>query len=723
MPIYNSFIQNKKYGQELQDCISSTVSLLINKQTKVNNPGMLLGKIQSGKTKTFIGIIALAFDRGYDICIVFTKGTKLLAEQTLQRLDKEFREYIDNDEVKLYNVMRLPVKLTPYMKRQKLILVVKKETHNLDRLVDFYNDYPDLVKKKTLIIDDEADFASVGFKRNATVEDGVSMNVLAQKINSIRDGFNDYYNFLQVTATPYSLYLQPRGEFELNSFTFQPVRPAFTTLVPIHDAYIGGKQYFEDSQDSESVFSHLQVQVPDMELAVLWKRDARYISNIFSTPNLQIFRQAIVSYLVGGSIRIIQNKVEGRNYKSSFIIHTSTTQERHHWQIELAEALLRQLTKLASVNDTQLKEIIKQSYETFIDPIKKNNDIIPNFNSVFSKVNETLLNGDVGVLKINSENEIATLIDRNGQLRLDSPFNIFIGGQILDRGITVENLIGFFYGRNPNIFQQDTVLQHSRMYGARSMKDMAVTRLYTSNRIYRAMLTMHTFDSALRDAFERGIHHGDDSVIFIERDNTGNIRPCAPSKILITSTETIRPHSRYLPIGFQTKPKTTIQKTITEIDQLLKAASKEIIDRPFLLPLASALKIVDLIATTYEYNKSYNNLGYEWDYETLKAIIRRLVDDIGTENLKGYIYCYVRTNRNVSRMKNQHTAFSDSPDSGSGETALTIARNIAAELPCLIMLKQNGIQSNGWRDAEFWWPILVTPANTRTAVFASETIR
>jgi len=41
---------------------------------------------------------------------------------------------------------------------------------------------------------------------------------------------------------------------------------------------------------------------------------------------------------------------------------------------------------------------------------------------------------------------------------------MFIGGQILDRGITIGNLIGFYYGRNPNRFQQDTVLQHSRMY-------------------------------------------------------------------------------------------------------------------------------------------------------------------------------------------------------------------------------------------------------------------
>lgn len=46
----------------------------------------------------------------------------------------------------------------------------------------------------------------------------------------------------------------------------------------------------------------------------------------------------------------------------------------------------------------------------------------------------------------------------------------------------------------------------------------------------------------------------------------------------------------------------------------------------------------------------------------------------------------------------------------------------AVETPCLLLLKQNGISTNGWRDAEFWWPVLFTPANTRTAVFASKTL-
>jgi hypothetical protein len=46
---------------------------------------MLLGKIQSGKTKMFLGAIALGFDNGFDVAIILTKGTKALAKPASPR--------------------------------------------------------------------------------------------------------------------------------------------------------------------------------------------------------------------------------------------------------------------------------------------------------------------------------------------------------------------------------------------------------------------------------------------------------------------------------------------------------------------------------------------------------------------------------------------------------------------------------------------------------------
>ena len=693
---------------------------LLNSNTNVTHPGMLLGKIQSGKTRTFIGIIALAFDSAFDICVVFTKGTKALSEQTYKRLEDEFRDFNDNDVVKIYDIMNMPTQLTPYIRGQKLIVVVKKQTHNLDRLIHFFDLYPDLAEKRSLFIDDEADIASIGFRRDQTQQDGVSMNVLASKISRIRAGFTSNYGFLQVTATPYSLYLQPRGEIQLNNFVFEPIRPAFTTLVPIFESYVGGKEYFELSQDPQSVFSHLHMQVPDAEMSVLGRRDQRYLTNILTTPNLQVFRQSIVDYLVAGAIRIIQCNRENRNYKSSFIVHTSPGRPKHQWQVELTERLMVKLQELASENNPRLENLIRAGYDNLSPSIKKNQDLLPDFSDVLNKVNETLSHGMIGIIKINSENQILALLDRKGQLRLDNPFNIFIGGQILDRGLTIENLIGFFYGRNPSVFQQDTVLQHSRMYGARSKSDIAVTRLYTSNRIYRALNAMHEFDAALREAFERGIHNQDDGVIFIESDTSGTIRPCAPSKVLITSTETIRPLRRFLPVGFQTKARTSIQKIIDRIDSIVNQASKNNSAKPFIIDVETAIEIINLIESTFEYDQRWNNLGYEWNKGAFIAIIRRLVDGVRDPELQRKLYCYTPTGRKVSRLKNNNTAFTDAPD--DGQIDIPIAKRVAVETPCLMLLKQEGLLEKGWRDCEFWWPVLLTPSNTRTSIFASETI-
>ena len=65
------------------------------------------------------------------------------------------------------------------------------------------------------------------------------------------------------------------------------------------------------------------------------------------------------------------------------------------------------------------------------------------------------LNADwLMITKVNSDRQVEELLDDQGQLRLRTPLNLFVGGQILDRGITVANLIGFFYGRRPNVYQR-----------------------------------------------------------------------------------------------------------------------------------------------------------------------------------------------------------------------------------------------------------------------------
>lgn len=125
---------------------------------------------------------------------------------------------------------------------------------------------------------------------------------------------------------------------------------------------------------------------------------------------------------------------------------------------------------------------------------------MPTYKAVLNEVSAIFANSNFCVRVVNSDNDVNALLDQGtGELRLDAAVNIFVGGNILDRGITIKNLISFIYGRSPKTFQQDTVSQHQRMFGARPLKDMAVTRFYTPHLIYSRLKTIYGLDEYLRE--------------------------------------------------------------------------------------------------------------------------------------------------------------------------------------------------------------------------------
>src|SRR5439155_6570706 len=151
------------YDTEARKCVVENVEALLANTTTPDNPGMLLGKVQSGKTRTFLGVIALAFDNGFDVAVVFTKGTNALAQQTLARLNKDFKTEIATDLIHVFDVMSLPDPLAEYELQHKLIFVCKKEDDNIRRLDNaIFHTNPDLATKRILLMDDEADSASIG---------------------------------------------------------------------------------------------------------------------------------------------------------------------------------------------------------------------------------------------------------------------------------------------------------------------------------------------------------------------------------------------------------------------------------------------------------------------------------------------------------------------------------------------------------------------------------
>ena len=103
---FTQFLADKRYEPQDIDAIKKTVAKLTDISSDRNKPGMLLGKIQSGKTKIFIGIIGLAFDKGFDAAIILTKGTKALSKQTIERITKEFEEMTKKNNESPKNIFR-----------------------------------------------------------------------------------------------------------------------------------------------------------------------------------------------------------------------------------------------------------------------------------------------------------------------------------------------------------------------------------------------------------------------------------------------------------------------------------------------------------------------------------------------------------------------------------------------------------------------------------------
>lgn len=95
-------------------------------------------------------------------------------------------------------------------------------------------------------IDDEADTTGIGFSRVKDSEDEFDLRKVSARVNSIR-GSLDGCVFVQVTATPYALYLQP----EFNEEKIEPIKPQKTILVPSGDGYIGGEYYFLKSKEDD----------------------------------------------------------------------------------------------------------------------------------------------------------------------------------------------------------------------------------------------------------------------------------------------------------------------------------------------------------------------------------------------------------------------------------------------------------------------------------------
>lgn len=717
----NYKVSNASFNPDTFACAEETVKEILSSTTTSEHPGMLLGKVQSGKTRTFISILALAFDNDFDIAIILSKNSRALIEQTYKRLRGEFASFVADGDLEIYDIMHAPEKFGKFELESKLIFVAKKQTDNLDRLIAMYRDNPAMAGKRTLIVDDEADSASIGYVKKAGL---VEARKIALQISELRSAIKQS-SFLQVTATPYSLYLQPTDIEVANVTEFKPTRPAFTKLVPVPSDYVGGDIYFGESSRSETdtLESLIHHTVDHREFDRLKKHDGRSFSldEVLSTSKLEGYRTAIVTFIIGGIIQRINGRTAGEKEKKlrySFLLHSEASRDAHNWQETLTKRIVSELEVAAKGKKQIFSDQVTAAYGDLAKSLRLDGKPVPPLAEVLSATASALRDEYITITKVNSDDDVAALLDDTGQLKLRSPLNIFLGGQVLDRGVTLANLIGFYYGRRPNKFQQDTVLQHSRMYGYRR-PDLAVTRFYTSKAIWHAMAQMEEFDASLRATVEAG---GDRAIQFIRKAANGTIVPCSPNKILVATTQILKPGKRILPIGFQSGYRTGtngIRKAIQALDANIKELCGFNSAKPTLVTLDVAIDLLNQIEPTLEFPED-DAPTFDWD--AARAALTHLSHQAAKPADRGKVLLWAANDRNSARLASEssHATYIETPDSERTEGQL--AKSYAVSQPILFLLRQNGTEKQGWRGTPFYWPVVRAQSQTPVAIYTAETI-
>jgi hypothetical protein len=477
------------------------------------------------------------------------------------------------------------------------------------------------------------------------------------------------------------------------------------------------------------MFSYLKHIVKEecMERLLDKNKHAKVYKSAQSTPVYEDLRKALMSYFVASAIRQIQEEtLKQQRYNSSFFMHISTATKDHRFEKLVVDNILNAWTNEVTANkgqgllaDFDIAYTDMQASNSAGNQLREINIFMPSHEDVWKRFLKIFEDGAYIIQIVNSETK-GDLLGKDGQLKLTSPLNIFIGGFKLDRGITIDHMLGFMYGRNPQTKQTDAVLQHHRMYGNRSKEDMAVTRLHTTQRLYDIMEWIDNMDHQLRETFIKAMNNpgAPMPMVAIQFDRQLGIKPCGTNKLLISDLESFDSFKRFTPSGFQTASPSKIKPIIDGIDNFLKNETGYQVGTPFLIRKDHAYQIIKNIRSTFIYDRPIdNNAGLEWDEDVMIAAIEKYTPQ------DGMIWCYVKINLNMSRVR-QNDNFVDAPEDGNTDTPIAQRYTLQQPLrPFLMLFRENGLENivngvnKGWRNAPFYWPSLRLAQNIESCVY------
>ncbi len=290
---------------------------------------------------------------------------------------------------------------------QEWIIFCKKNSKDMQKIIEKIGYIGEKV-----IIDDEADYATPNAKVNK--QEQTRINQLVQRL--LGNGI-----YIGVTATP--------ARLDLNN-TFDNSSSHWICLEP-HEKYHGQNTFFPLNH-------HLEY-------------DLHSLPNEYDDP--KYLREALLKFFVKTSYL---NMRIGKNY--CMLIHTSGKRVDHSEDYNQVIHILNILSNQSPKKD--FEKLVKQIYDIADKCFTQDER-----DKIIIFILENIKRNKVVVMNSDRDRKNYDFTQATTPISL---YTIAIGGNIVSRGVTFENLLSMFFTRDvKHKMQQDTYIQRARMFGDR----------------------------------------------------------------------------------------------------------------------------------------------------------------------------------------------------------------------------------------------------------------
>ena len=366
---------------------------------------VIYGEPQSGKTEMMIALTAALLDAGRRIVIILTNDSVQLLEQNLERFQTSG---LDPAAKKFLDVLD-PVH---NLREGDWVIFAKKNARDLQRLADKLGR-----SNQRVIIDDEADYASPNGKVNRNEK--TRINELIETL------IGDDGTYIGVTATP--------ARLDLN-VTFGNSNERWVDFPP-HDAYTGQDVFFPTSQEALTNLGYTLNLLPD------------------SHDEAKHLRSAVLSFMV--NVAYLNHSGE-RPGDYSMLVHTSGNKADHTTDATTINTIISILSDSKHARyESLIREAWKLAQERYGDLGT------PLVQYILRNIGQN----NVVIMNSNSSAQQASYSKATSP---STRFTFAVGGNIVSRGVTFNNLLSMFFTRDArHRIQQDTYIQRARMFGSR----------------------------------------------------------------------------------------------------------------------------------------------------------------------------------------------------------------------------------------------------------------